>query len=355
MLVEMRAVKVGQAVLVGREMRGHPVQDDTDTTLMQVIDEIHEILRRAEAAGRCEIPCRLVAPRAVEGMLRDGQKLHVCEAQFVDVIGERLRHFAVAERAAGFLRNAPPRAHVHLIDRHGRLQAVALVALLQPERVVPFVLEVPHDGRGARRYFPVKCERVRLVDAVGHVARGDVILVVRALPDIFDVALPHTRVADRLQRMRTLVPAVKIANQGNALRVGRPDGEVRAAAAFAFRNVRAQLVVEAQVRALVEQVDVLRPQQQRLVARPLPHGYRSSCARVPGLHQTAFVFLRRSFSTISSSARSAPLARSSSIVYFRRRRQLGRSWFVPGTFCGSVSSHRSSRLSSTMSAGPPAR
>ena len=69
-LVEVGAVEVAEAVLVAREVRRHPVEDDADAALVQRIDQVHEILRRAEAAGRREVADRLVAPRAVERMLR---------------------------------------------------------------------------------------------------------------------------------------------------------------------------------------------------------------------------------------------------------------------------------------------
>ena len=89
MLVEMRAVEVGEAVLVGRKMRRHPVQDHADPATVQVIDEIHEILRRAVARCRREVARDLVAPGAVERVLHDRHQLHVREAHFGHVIAER--------------------------------------------------------------------------------------------------------------------------------------------------------------------------------------------------------------------------------------------------------------------------
>ena len=50
--------------------------------LVQVVDQEHEVLRRAVAAGRGEVAGRLVAPGAVERMLRHRQELDVGEAQF---------------------------------------------------------------------------------------------------------------------------------------------------------------------------------------------------------------------------------------------------------------------------------
>ena len=95
MLVEMRAVEVGQAVRVGREVRRHPVEDHGDAVLVQVVDQIHEILRRAVARGGGEIAGGLVSPGAVEGMLHHGQEFHVSEAHAADVFGEARRGLAI--------------------------------------------------------------------------------------------------------------------------------------------------------------------------------------------------------------------------------------------------------------------
>ena len=62
MLVERGAVEPGEAVRVGGEVAGHPVQQHTDPFLMAAVDEIGEVLGRAEAAGRRIESDRLVAP-----------------------------------------------------------------------------------------------------------------------------------------------------------------------------------------------------------------------------------------------------------------------------------------------------
>jgi hypothetical protein len=71
-LVEMSAVEVSEAVLVRGEVRGHPVQDHSDAALVQLIDQLHEVLGRPEAAGGGEEAGRLVAPGTEEGVLHDG-------------------------------------------------------------------------------------------------------------------------------------------------------------------------------------------------------------------------------------------------------------------------------------------
>ncbi len=69
MLVEVRPVEVDEAVRILGKVGGHPVEEDADAPLVQVIDERHEIGRLAVTAGRRVVADGLVAPRAVEGML----------------------------------------------------------------------------------------------------------------------------------------------------------------------------------------------------------------------------------------------------------------------------------------------
>jgi hypothetical protein len=93
--VEMRAVEVGQTVGVGREVRWHPVENDGDAVLVQVIHQVHEILRRAVARSGSEIAGGLVSPGTVEGMLHHRQEFHVSEAHAPHVFGEPRRGFAI--------------------------------------------------------------------------------------------------------------------------------------------------------------------------------------------------------------------------------------------------------------------
>src|SRR5215475_1592636 len=77
MLVQMGSVEESQAVLIGREVRRHPVENHADTALVQSIDEVHQILRRTIIGGRSEVAGGLVAPGAEKGMIHDRQELHM--------------------------------------------------------------------------------------------------------------------------------------------------------------------------------------------------------------------------------------------------------------------------------------
>jgi hypothetical protein len=68
---------------------------------VQDVDERFEVVRCAEAAGRREITDRLVAPRAIEWMLADGQQLDVRVAHLRAIRDELFGQVAVAEELAG--------------------------------------------------------------------------------------------------------------------------------------------------------------------------------------------------------------------------------------------------------------
>src|SRR6185312_3675216 len=51
-LVKRGAVEPGQAVLVGREMRRHPIEDDSESCHMCAVDEAGELRGIAEARCR---------------------------------------------------------------------------------------------------------------------------------------------------------------------------------------------------------------------------------------------------------------------------------------------------------------
>src|ERR1700733_11807334 len=121
----MCAVEVSQAVGVGREMRRHPVQDDGDAMLMQVVDQIHEILRGAVARCRGEITSGLVSPGTIERMFHYWQEFHMSKSHSLDILREPRRGLAVGQWTIMLLGNAHPGAEVHFINGVRSTQRVA--------------------------------------------------------------------------------------------------------------------------------------------------------------------------------------------------------------------------------------
>ena len=94
-LEEGSAVKIGKPVFVLRKMRGHPVHDNADAGMVQLVHKVFEIVRAAVARGRGVIPRDLIAPAPVVRVLRDGHKLNMREAHVLAVDGERIGKLAV--------------------------------------------------------------------------------------------------------------------------------------------------------------------------------------------------------------------------------------------------------------------
>src|SRR6185295_7588982 len=60
MFVKVGAVEVAERPFVCGKVRGHPVQNHRYSMLVQVIDQVHQVLRSAITAGGREISRRLI-------------------------------------------------------------------------------------------------------------------------------------------------------------------------------------------------------------------------------------------------------------------------------------------------------
>ena len=102
-LVKMRAVKIAQARLVFRKVRRNPIQNDSDSVLMEVVHQKHEVRGRSEAAGRCEVANRLVTPRTIERVLGDREEFDMRKTRVVHIVGELNGYLPICEPAVGLL------------------------------------------------------------------------------------------------------------------------------------------------------------------------------------------------------------------------------------------------------------
>ena len=134
-------------------MGRNPVDDHADTSLMEGVDQGPQVIGGAVAGGGGIVGRYLVTPGPPEGMLSDGQQLHVGEPQIGDVAGQLFGQLPVAERPPAAHRlwarlrvavlGPPPRAQVDLVDRHGPIDAALASSLVvvggQPGAVTPVV------------------------------------------------------------------------------------------------------------------------------------------------------------------------------------------------------------------------
>jgi hypothetical protein len=255
-LVEVRPVEEAEAVLVGRKVRRDPVEQDTDPVPVQVIDEVLEVRRRAVAAGRRVIARHLVAPGPVERVLHDRQELDVRETHRQRVVGEERSDLAIVQEPVPRLGRAPPRPQVHLVDRDRGVRPVPPRPVGHPLSVRPGEVELRDDGARAGRRLGGERVRIRLVHAVALEAGHDVVLVRRAR-DAGNESLPDARLPARLERFRSHVPAVPIPHDRDRPRVGSEDDKEDAGRPLERGRMRAELLVDPQVRSLVEEMQII--------------------------------------------------------------------------------------------------
>ena len=255
-LVERRPVEAGQAVRVLGEVPRHPVEQHADPRPVARVDERPEVVRFAEAAGRREEADDLVAPRPGERVLHDRQQFDVREPQVVDVRHEPLGQLPVRQEPLA-VRAARPRTEVHLVGGHRPIEpAVLMPAFFHPLVVAPAETRRPgHDGGGARRQLEAHRVGVGFREHLA-VLRPQLELVLLAGANPRDEDLPHAVRQQQAHRVDAPVPAVEVADDADAVGVGRPDREVDPGDRAAVRRVRAEFLVSAQLRALAQQVEI---------------------------------------------------------------------------------------------------
>jgi len=78
-LVKMRSIEIAKTRLILWEMCRNPIQNHSNSVLMEMVHEIHEVAWRPKPAGRSEVAGRLVSPRTIEGMLHNWKQFNVRE------------------------------------------------------------------------------------------------------------------------------------------------------------------------------------------------------------------------------------------------------------------------------------
>ena len=231
-LVEAGAVEAGQPMRVVGEVAGGPVEDHADTRRVKAVDEVAEVVGRAEPAGRREEPDRLVAPRTLEGMLGHRQQLDVGEAEIGDVRHEPFGDLAIAELAPVLA--ARPRTQMHLVDADRAVVPAGVAAPRHPGIVAPGeTLGRDDHARGLGRALHGEGQRIGLVGQPRAVAAPQRELVEIARPRAGGEDFPYAAGVIDVHPCGDCVPAVERADHGRGAGVGRPDGEAHARDAVA--------------------------------------------------------------------------------------------------------------------------
>ncbi len=216
MLVDRVSVKLDQALGILREVRRHPVQDNADLVLVQVVDHVLEILRRSIAGGRCIVARDLIAPGSIQRMLGNADQLDMGISHVLDVLGDAFSKLTVVVEALRILLTVGmlhPGARVHLIDGKGGLVGREFLPVLHPGGIVPFVADIRDAGGRARTLLCPEAIGICLVQPsailcddqifvqLSHVCSGDEGLIDADLRDLHHIVgglIPAVEFADNI-------------------------------------------------------------------------------------------------------------------------------------------------------------
>ena len=101
------------------------------------VDEVGEVVGRAEPRRRGEVADRLVTPAPVERVFGDRHQLDVREVRVVEVGDELVGQLAIIEKPIAVLAASFPRAQVNLVDRDRLVEALPLWRRGEPFVVIP--------------------------------------------------------------------------------------------------------------------------------------------------------------------------------------------------------------------------
>ncbi|MPM48859.1 hypothetical protein SDC9_95586 [bioreactor metagenome] len=218
-LIAGSAVKFKEAEGVPREMGRHPVQDHPNPRLMELVDHIHEVVRRAEAAGCGKITGTLIAPGGVQRVLGHRHKLHMGKAHFFYIWHKPLGYVTITEHFP--VPGSPPGPQMELVNIKGPVIDRVLCPVTEPVFVSPGVSrQVKELGRGTRTGLRVEGIRVGL-EKQPAVLRGNRVFIIIITGEPGNKTGPKTAGAS-LKRRVFLIPAVKIAYHRYSLGRRRP-------------------------------------------------------------------------------------------------------------------------------------
>ena len=260
-LVQGLTVELGQSVRILREVGGHPVEDDPDPVLVQVVDQVHEVLGAAVAGSRGVVARHLIAPGPVEGVLGNPHELDVGVAHVLHVFRQGPGQIAIGVKAVVIAARMPhPGTRMAFVDGHGAF-VVGIVCRSPFHPVVVRPLEAL-DGRDAgcrsRTQLGRRRVRVGLVEfpSVAGIYEELVQLALGRLRyEELENAHILRRQADHV--MTGLVPAVKLADHGDGSRMGRPHVKPDPLASGLVRpGMSPQLAEDVVVGPLAEEIHI---------------------------------------------------------------------------------------------------
>ena len=184
-LIERFAVESGQSPVILRKVRGNPVQNHTDASFVQSIDQVLEVIAVSKPRGWSKVAGHLVSPRWRIRVLRQWHELNVRKTKLLNVWDHLVSQVAVVHRAS-------PRASVQLIHTHRCFQGILFGPSRQPIRVFPDMVRFTNNRSCVGRYLSKSSKRVYFLNPVSGLGQNFE-LVGRTGMDSRDKNLPNAR------------------------------------------------------------------------------------------------------------------------------------------------------------------
>ena len=221
-LVAGLPVELIEAEGVLGEMGGDPVQNDAHPRLVKLVDEVHQVVRGAEAAGSGEIASALIAPGVVQGVLGDGHELHMGKAHLLHIGHQVVGDAPVGEEFP--LPGPPPGAQVDLINIQRPVVDGILFPVVQPGLVVPLVSpQLIELGGRTRPGLGVEGVGVGFEQHPAVLGLDRIFVGVIAL-EAGDEALPQAAPQGG-HGVESMLPAVEVPHHRDLLGMGSPHPE----------------------------------------------------------------------------------------------------------------------------------
>ena len=193
-------------------------------------------------------------------MLGDRQKFDMGETEIADIGRQLVGELAIGQPAAAFVRSPPPGAEMHFVDRDRRIAARCSPPAPAPDACDR--LSVDDDRRRLGTQLGGKRDRIGFQRQQFAVAPENLELVSVSGRDRRHEDFPEA-VAAHAHGVAAAVPKIEIADDADALRIGRKHSERDARDAIEHERMRAELVIELEMRALAQQIQIEIGQDRR--------------------------------------------------------------------------------------------
>ena len=132
------SIKPSKSMGIGCKVSRNPIQNYTDVMLMQLIDKIHEIIRRSVTGGRCIVSGHLITPGSIKRMLSNSHQFNMSIFHFCQVFHNAVCKLTIIVESLLFRTwMTHPGTNMTLINCHWLFIIILQITFLHPRGICP--------------------------------------------------------------------------------------------------------------------------------------------------------------------------------------------------------------------------